>query len=169
MHGEQVDETQDISLGHEVAYDVEHRAPPAEPRRILDLARRRGPRHPCHGRSAEHLRRQQLAQRLRAVEHACRVAAVDLHGLRSDGHSVSLSRESLDDGQPYDIGLALSLVQREPGRGTKCATQPLSDSLELRVRREHGVLGECELTRSGRVRGRTRQQHGISRREVCDS
>ena len=74
VHGQQIDVSEQVMPGHEVPRHVDHAAPPAEPRPILDGLRRHDrcpivdPSPPVGGG------REQLPEGLRSIEHAGRSA-----------------------------------------------------------------------------------------------
>ena len=90
VHCECVDELEDELFGHEVAGGVEHYASPGESGIVIDSQTRDFPRDIGCGLFAVYFFGEQLEERLRGVEDACRVggAYVDI-GLR-DGEAVAL-------------------------------------------------------------------------------
>jgi hypothetical protein len=135
VHGEQVDEAPHVGRGQEVAGDVEQAAPPTEARLVRDAGRRHPPRPRVAVRMAVHRGRQQLAQGLRAVEHAGRGAAGDTDAVGAHVEPVRLGRQGFvarqrDPARP----------RRQPaaGGGTEPAAQPTGDADQLGVGRQRG-------------------------------
>ena len=91
---DQIDVLLDELLRHEVPADVEVRAAPGEARPVDDPHRRNRPRDAVDLRLAKDLRRQQLPDRLKSVEHARSLLGPDGNAARGHGQLVPLVPES---------------------------------------------------------------------------
>ena len=90
MEREQVDELLDELLRHEMPRHVEHGAAPREARCIVDRHRRHFPSDVVGSGFAENLGRQQLAQRLDAVENPGRRRTANRDPRRRDVEMIAL-------------------------------------------------------------------------------
>ena len=90
----QVDEVLDLLLVEEMARHVQQQPAPAKPRLVLDPHGGHRPRHRLLDlRWAEDLRRQELQQRLRAVEHPRPASAGDHDAIRRNLQAIALAAQ----------------------------------------------------------------------------
>jgi len=111
---EQVDELLDERLGHEMAHGVEHRAAPAEARPVLDLHAGQLPRRAADRGLPVHIRRQQLAEGLRAVEQASGRGRADFHAILGDGQQIAFRPEPVGQRR---VDVEANDVAARAGRG----------------------------------------------------
>ncbi len=112
-----------LVLVEEVPHHVQHHSPPGEARLVLDIEARNRPLHTLCGAQGEHLRRQQLQQRLHPVKHPRHPRRPDHHRIWRDRQFVSFRAQAgqgvccgqhdrpFDRGNPR-IGPHLELVAR---------------------------------------------------------
>ena len=165
VQGEEIEVLEDELLRHEVPADVEMAPAPAETRPVLDLDCRDLPRFTGDRRAAEDRRREQLPQRLRAVEDAGRLERANRDSFGGDGEAIALIAEASErrveregDARPFS---GRRDRERQTGRGTQLIAQQLGLRAQVVVRADRRRSAERERTRAGReLRGDGDQGRG---------